>query len=281
MTFRVATTARGLDCSQSSSPISSGQAAQYLSKFSARHNLGIQSSAAFAMALTLPMLSLCVSTVQIPKPKLGKLCNSSSVAPASPGDVLENFENISKYMTISSNPRFLSSALWSTFWEPGVDCNLVSPWCDGTIEILELINDDLKLLAHILALRRPRLAPFWYGALLCGRTKFTEQIIQFLKTQQAPTPMRPIPEVAFWTETPQSYMDLPCSGPYIRDDNTISRADVWRLRHDCWESETEGLPFRNTPLLGWPPFGFMHPVELELEVHRHTSCERHKWQYYQ
>ncbi|KAF4634578.1 hypothetical protein G7Y89_g3525 [Cudoniella acicularis] len=259
--FRVATTARSLTNSQSEPPPSSSQAVQFLSRFSARYCLGTQSSAALAMALTLPLLNLAASSVQLPEPRLGRPRISSSIAPAIPCQLLEDFGSISKYMTLSSNPQFLSSALWSTFWEPDVDCNLVSPWCDGIIEILApLITNDLELLAHTLALRRPSLAPFWYGALLFGRTKLTERLIPFLKTQQAPTPARPIPEVALWTGFPQSYMDICGSGPYLREDNTISRAD----KHTTFRV---------------PPFGVMCPDELELEVHRHVSCGRHRWQY--
>lgn len=166
-------------------------------------------------------------------------------------------------MTLSSNPRFLSSALWSIFWEPGVDCNAVSPWCDGIREVLEPLvkSRNFELLGHVLALRRPNHAALWYAIVLFGRTTFLESLIPFLKTLETPTPARPIPDVAFWTGVPQSFMDLRGSGPYLREDNTISRADVWRLRHECWEVEPEGRPFRSTPLLGWPPFGVIHPEE--------------------
>jgi hypothetical protein len=278
LTFRVATTARCLKHSQSGQPPSSSQAIQFLSRFSARYSLGIQSSAALAMALTLPLHNQAASAVQVPMPKLGRACISSS-APAP--DILQDFESLSNFMTLSSNPRFLSSALWGTFWEPSVDCNVVSPWCDGIIETLEPLvkTSNLELLAHILALRRPNLAALWYGVALFGRTKVIEALIPFLKTLRTPTPARPIPEVALWTGSPQSFMDLCGSGPYLREDNTIARADVWRLRHDCWGVEPEGLPFRSTPLSGWPPFGVMRPEELELEVRRHITCKRHKWQY--
>ncbi|TAQ88181.1 hypothetical protein B7494_g3499 [Chlorociboria aeruginascens] len=278
VTFRIATTARCLKHSQSEQPPSSTQAIQFLLRFSARYSLGIQSSAALAMALTLPLHNGAASTVQVPKPRLSRPFISSL---ATEGDILLNFERLSYYMTPSSNPRFLSSALWSTFWEPGVDCNVVSPWCDGIIEILEPLikTSNLELLAHILALRRPNLAALWYGVALFGQTKIIEALVPFLKTLRAPTPALPIPEVALWTGSPQSYMDLCGSGPYLRENNTIAWANVWRLRHDCWEVEPEGLPFRSTPLSGWPPFGVTHPEELELEVHRHITCERHKWQY--
>ena len=281
LTFRVATTARCLECSQPEQPPSSTQAIQFLSRFSARYNLGIQSSAALDMALTLPLHNMAASTVQVPKPRLDRTCISLSAPLGSHCQLLQDFENISKYMTLSSNPRFLSSALWSIIWEPGVDCNVVSPWCDGIVEVLEPLikTSSFELLSHVLALRRPNLAALWYGVTLFGRTKLIEGLIPFLKTLQAPTPARPIPEVALWTGSPQSFMDLCGSRPYLREDNTISRADVWCLRHDCWEVEPEGLPFRSTPLSGWPPFGVMRPEELELEVHRHITCERHKWQY--
>lgn len=109
------------------------------------------------MALTLPLHNAAASTVLVPRPKLGKACAFLSPTPGSDCRLLEDFDNISKYMTLSSNPRFLSSALWSIFWEPGVDCNAVSPWCDGIIEVLEPLvkSSNLELLGHVLALRRP------------------------------------------------------------------------------------------------------------------------------
>jgi hypothetical protein len=85
-----------------------------------------------------------------------------------------------------------------------VDCNLVSPWCDGIIEILEPLikTNSLELLAHILALCRPNIAALWYGIALFGQTKLIKALIPFLKTLRTPTPARPIREVAFWTGSP-------------------------------------------------------------------------------
>ena len=280
LTFRIATSAREFSSYEPKQPPSSAQAIEFLSRFAARHCLGIQSSAALAMALTLPLHNAAGSIVLVPKPTLGEAC----ILPIIPGrycHLVDNFQNISRYMTLSSNPRFLSSALWSIFWEPGIECNAVSPWCDGIIEVLEPIvnNSNFELLGHIFALRRPNLAALWYAIVLFGQTTLIDAIIPFLKTLRTPTPTRPIPEVAFWTGVPQSFMDLPGAGPYLREDYTISRADVWRLRHDCWELEPEGHPFNCTPLFGWPPIGTMYPEDLELEVRKHIDCKRHKWQY--
>ncbi len=59
LTFRVATTTRCLENHQSKQPPSSAQALRFLSRFSARHNLGTKSSAAhyrFIMPLPQPYL---------------------------------------------------------------------------------------------------------------------------------------------------------------------------------------------------------------------------------
>ncbi|RSL87113.1 hypothetical protein CEP51_002392, partial [Fusarium floridanum] len=95
----------------------------------------------------------------------------------------------------------------------------------------------------------------------------------------APVPSRPMPEVAAWTGSPQSFMDLRGSGAYLQAGDQVARADVWRLRHECWDVEPEGAPFRNPPMCPWPPFGFMKVDELELPVRLHMNCDRHQWVY--
>ncbi|KAK0731871.1 hypothetical protein B0H67DRAFT_89507 [Lasiosphaeris hirsuta] len=147
-------------------------------------------------------------------------------------------------MTLGSKPAFLSSALWSIFWEPGVDSNLVSPWCDPIVKvIMSLIDrDDLEVLDHLMALRRPNLAPLWYGVVACRQMKIIKAIVPFLERLQTPMPWRPIPEVAAWTTSPQYFMDLGGSCPYINQETgEVSRLDVWRLRHECWDAEPEGI----------------------------------------
>ncbi|KAI8648899.1 hypothetical protein NCS56_01506300 [Fusarium sp. Ph1] len=138
---------------------------------------------------------------------------------------------------------------------------------------------ELEMLSHILALRRPNVAPLWYGIAACGQTRTIVAIVPFLQSLYTPVPSRPIPEVAAWIGSPQSFMDLRESGPYLQAGDQVSRADVWRLRHECWDAEPEGAPFRNPPMCPWPPFGFMKVDELELPVRLHMSCDRHQWVY--
>ncbi|OIW27050.1 hypothetical protein CONLIGDRAFT_601903 [Coniochaeta ligniaria NRRL 30616] len=258
-------------------PPSSTQAAAFLSRFASMYNLESQAPLALAMAMTIPLHNETRSVVELPKPSLFR----QDTHLTSPSSIEREYSNLSHYMTLSSNPIFLSSALWGIFWEPGVDCNLVGPWCDPIIDVVEPLVDkgDLETLAHVFALRRPTIAPLWYGIAACGQTKTITAIVPFLKTLHAPTPARPIPEVAAWTGAPQSFMDLCGSGPYEQGGSQVAREDVWRLRHECWDLEPEGTPFRNPPMSPWPPFGHMGVEELEISLRTHLGCERHRWVY--
>ncbi|RSL93750.1 hypothetical protein CEP52_013071 [Fusarium oligoseptatum] len=259
------------------SPPSSRQAVKFLSRFASMYNLDSQVPLALAMALTLPLHNDTASMVKLPRPFLTR--QDSRVASLS--SIEQEYNNLSRYMTLSSNPVFLSSTLWAVFWEPGVECNLVSPWCDPIIDVVKPLVDggELEMLGHILALRRPNVAPLWYGIAACGQTRTILAVVPFLQSLYTPVPSRPIPEVAAWTGSPQSFMDLRESGAYLQAGDQVARADVWRLRHECWDVESEGAPFRNPPMCPWPPFGFMKADELELPVRLHVNCDRHQWVY--
>ncbi|KND88669.1 hypothetical protein TOPH_06694 [Tolypocladium ophioglossoides CBS 100239] len=263
--------------SLSPGPPSSIQAVSFLSRFASMYNLESQALLSLAMALTLPLHNETASMVQLPKPFLIQ----QDTKLASPSSIDREYGNLARYMTLSSNPMFLSSTLWAIFWEPGVDCNLVSPWCDPIIEVIKPLvdNDSLEMLGHVLALRRPNIAPLWYGIAACGHTKTVLAIIPFLQNLHSPVPSRPIPEVAAWTGSPQSFLDLPGSGPYLQGNYQVARKDVWRLRHEFWDVEPEGAPFRNPPTCPWPPFGVMGVEELEIPVRTHIRCQRHHWVY--
>lgn len=149
------------------------------------------------------------------------------------GPVLE-YKSLPYYMTLSASPTVLGSALWSVFWEPGVDCNLVNAWFAPILDQFESYSshpNNLELLAKVLALRCPKLAQLWLGMALCGPTKTIASIGPFLKTLEAPM-ARPNSDAAIWTGTAQSFMDINGSGPYLRKDDTILRRDLWQLRHD-------------------------------------------------
>lgn len=257
-------------------PPTSKEAIAFLSRFASLYNLESQAALGLAMALTVPLHKNMSSTVHLPKPFLAK---SNTISPTSVID--KEFRQLSYYMVLSSNPAFVASALWSVFWEPEVDCNLVTPWFDPIIDVLQPLieTEDLETVGHILALRRPSVAPLWYGLLACGTTETVLAIVPYLKTLNTRVPTKIIPEIAVWTDSPQSFMDLPGDGPYM-EGNQISRADAWRLRHECCDSWKDGAHFRYLPTTPFRPFGFVNDDELEAVVHKHIEeCSRHQWTY--
>lgn len=256
-------------------PPTSKEAAGFLSRFVSLYNLESQVVLGLAMALTVPLHRNMSSTIHIPKPHLAK-ANAVSLTSV----VDKELRLLSYYMVLSSNPAFVASALWSVFWEPEVDCNLVTPWFDPIIDVLQPLieNEDLETVGHILALRRPGVAPLWYGLLACGTTETVLAIVPYLKTLNTRVPTKLMPEVAVWTDSPQSFMDLTGSGHYLQE-NQISRADTWRLRYECCNTWKDGAHFRYLPTTPFRPFGSISGDELEVVVRKHLECSRHEWTY--
>ena len=259
-------------------PPSSRQAVNFLSKFVSAYDLTGQSSLALSMVLSLPLHNQTRSAIALPTPSTFTRVQFQHVDSVPP--IQQDFENLSRYMALSSNPQFLSSVLWGIFWEPDIDCNLVSAWCEPIVRVVRPLieNGKTELLAHIFAQRRPNIAPLWYGTLACGRTRVFNTIIGYLKTLRPPTPYRPMAETAAWTGSPQSFMDVGGSGPYLTGIQ-VTRADVWRLRHECSSMNGHDIAFRNPPLCPWQPFGTMFSIETELSVRAHLECPRHQWAY--
>lgn len=256
-------------------PPTSKEALSYLARFASMYNLEGQAALGLAMALTIPLHDNMSSTIQVPEPSLVKTNIVSHTA-----TIEKDYRNLSYYIVLSSNPAFFASALWSVFWEPEIDCNLASAWCDPIIDVIQpLINgEDFETLGHVLALRRPEVAAMWYGLVACGTTETILAIVPYLETLHTPVPAKLMPEVAAWTNTPQSFMDLTGSGPYLQD-NHISRADLWRLRHEYWNAWRDGVHFRHLPTTPFRPFGHTDAGEVEVAVRAHLECSRHEWVY--
>ncbi|PFH55368.1 hypothetical protein XA68_12054 [Ophiocordyceps unilateralis] len=179
-------------------------------------------------------------------------------------------------MTLSLCYWALGSSMWSVFWNADVPCNSVGPWIAPIAAVLEpIINDnDMELLAQILSLNNA--TPLWLGVALCGRRAIIHSILPSLIELQDYPHFRPSIDAAAWTGLAQSFMDYHQTRPVM--DGTVSRADVWRLRHDCSDQYYPDTAFSYTPPYGWPPFGRMRVIDVELEIRRHLTCS-HEWKY--
>ncbi|KAK0110105.1 hypothetical protein ONS95_002761 [Cadophora gregata] len=258
-------------------PPTARQAANYLARLCAAFDLGNQCSAALAAALSLPLhrstSPLKSVTIELPRPSL-QVCVAS---PSQDQDQYPtDFRLIGYYMTLSLAPSYFGSALFGIFWEPDVPCNFTGAWLSPISDILRpiLLDNSLELLAKILSFTN--VAPLWLGVVLCGPGAIIKSIMPFLD-QLRPYPYaQPFVDAAAWTGTPQSFMDSHPTGPYLQLGR-ISRANVWRLRHDCHMNYDDDS-FSATPLHGWPPFGTMEVEDIELELHDHLNCS-HQWRY--
>ncbi|KAH7302998.1 hypothetical protein B0I35DRAFT_196066 [Stachybotrys elegans] len=260
-----------------STACSSEEAMQYMAKLAATFPSAGQLTLALAMASSLPLFNLIGAPVQLPT--MSDLALNSKGSPDSPA-AHELYEKLPYLMTLGWNPHFLASAAYGVFWEPGIQCNLVDTWLYSPLSIARdlVTKGNFEQLAHLFALHRPSIAPLWYGILAFGGTKISLNIPLCLRGGMPAVPFRPLPEVAFWTSSAQSFMDNPLT-PYVFKDE-VAREAVWRLRYDTCNDEPSSHPFRNYPLCPWPPFGNIPVRETDLSVRAHLDCQRHKWVYW-
>ena len=126
-----------------------------------------------------------------------------------------------------------------------------------------------ELLAKILS--STRAAPLWLATALCGRVSWIKGTLEACMWHSRHTL-----DVAAWTGIAGSFM-------HLRPDRNagvgmISRANVWRLRHDCHEEYPTPEDYSGAPRHGWPPFGAMRAEDTDLEIRSHLECS-HQWNY--
>ena len=255
-------------------PPTAREAACYLSRLCQAYDLGNQASAAIAAAITIPLHAHTAPVksvrIELPRPSLTARvgCPHSADAPT-------EFNSIGYYMVLSLCPWAIGSSLWSVFWNPDVPCNAVGAWVLPIADLLEPIinNGDMELLAKVLSTNA--VSPLWLGVALCGRGTIINCILPSLTKLHDYPFFRPDPDAVAWTGAAQSFLDGPQTP--LKTDGTISRAVVWRLRHECYENYSDDA-FSHPPPFGWAPFGRMQATDVELEIREHLSCS-HEWRY--
>ncbi|KAI0387024.1 hypothetical protein F5Y04DRAFT_242845 [Hypomontagnella monticulosa] len=253
---------------------SANTAAAYLARFCAAYDLGDQISAAFAAALCLPSRASAPSRLReitLPVASLPPTVN----LPESYATYPPHFGSLSHFMTLSLSCNIFTACLESVIWAPDITCNVAGAALHAANKILGpiLASKGFELLAKVLS--STKAAPLWLGTALCN-WKYPLRIC--LESGDCFWWKRA--ETAAWTGITQSFFDLESREPYLREDLTISRAHVWCLRRDCCDEYMypDGEAYRHLPDHPWPPFGFMHSKDVEVELQSHLRCS-HRWKY--
>lgn len=191
-----------------------------------------QPTAAFLAALVLPLYNEMGLQPQLPMPSITTAHRSHATSPECIRDYVDD---ILYYMTLSIHPASVGSIIWSIFWEPGVDCNLVSAWFGSILEVVRPIIEasDLEVIAKIFMARRQSPALLWFGIFILGDLEFLNKIISYLEThdeQPGGSLSWPDVDVAVWTGSKQSFLDEDALGSYESNSAQVPRSDLLRNR---------------------------------------------------
>ncbi|KAF2962891.1 hypothetical protein GQX73_g10683 [Xylaria multiplex] len=255
-------------------PPTSAQATEFLIELCGLYGLGpekgmhrsseilLPATAAFLAALALPFYRHVNLQPQFTVPTLGNRTIDRAVLEP----IHQYVVDLPYYMTLSMHPRSLGSVLWSIFWQPDIECNVVSPWLSSILSVLRPIIDsrNLVILAKVFAIRRPRVGIWWLGVFLLGDHTVLDWIARYLETLEerwgfgsmAP----PDTAVAAWTGSPQSFLDQKPSYTSRNLLDPVSRADLLRHRHNRRLQDETSLP------LSWRPFGYVAKETIELDL---------------
>lgn len=246
-------------------PPSSVTALEYLSRFCVNHRLYAQCSVALAGVLYIPFLR---REVRLPFPKpVSRLEIKEHVgdSPVSiPGLINDHSELLPRYMTLSSNPWGLRSLLCSTFFNPDIECNLVSAWLNPAFAVLNSISPRGSSVAAFLANRQPQLGILWLGAIL------TDVANSVLRDIRAGMVALDLPASA-WTETTQTFLTSEMGNS---QGESMCRDDECRL---LLITACEGHD--RPPIWPWKPFGFTQLCDTELSAQKHAQCDTHCLEY--
>ncbi|KAH7401249.1 hypothetical protein BKA66DRAFT_450058 [Pyrenochaeta sp. MPI-SDFR-AT-0127] len=245
----------------------SAVACKYLSRFCIRHNIIDQAQAALAAALLLPSVNNG-QTLQLPPPRISRLKLSRDRRSEK---AQYNYTHLihcpDRLLTLGCNIRGVWSMLLSVFYEPQIDCNVVTPWLQGALAAIEtLTGKDACLIARMCMERTPDVACLWLGVTILG---LQERYLQDARRGQIPFDLHS----AVWSGTMQSFMQQPVSNPLVVHSR-VTRADECRL---LFLSRSEA--HCRIPVCQWKPFGATSVEDLDPGVRVHAGCRNHRLQF--
>ncbi|KAI1661132.1 hypothetical protein F4813DRAFT_399203 [Daldinia decipiens] len=235
-------------------------ASRFLYSFCLKHNISDQSYAALAAVILFPSMESS-QPLQLPAPAINGR-NNPMITTASrisqhlhyehqPGhEWMCQGNHLDRLLTLSCNIRGVRSMLLSVFYDPGIECNAVTPWLQGAVASIDsLALDKPLILGRMLMDRSPKLSFLWLGITILGLQK---KVLQDARWGLIPIDLHS----SVWSWTVQSFMQQPISYPLVVK-GSISRAD------ECC------LPFLSQS-------GF-HSRVPPLRIH--SECKGHGLQY--
>ena len=248
---------------------SSKVALEYLSDFRMLHCINNQCSVALAATLTFP--SLDTVTLPLPNP-IDMLRNTHSFIAEfqqKKGTISEDSKVLPHYMTLSCNRHGMRALLCSSFFDPEVFCNLVSPCFQPILEVIDSLvrTGDYEKLAIVMGRRQPKLAALWMGAIISG---MANTIFQQVRIGSMTIELH----ASAWTATTHSFINLKPEGLCGNDGTEISRTDECRL---LYLTEAEG--HSRVPICPWKPFGTTLLCDTDIDIRRLAKCTGHYLQY--
>ncbi|KLJ07025.1 hypothetical protein EMPG_17479 [Blastomyces silverae] len=260
-------------CNMSTTAASFTTAVHFLTEYCNLHNIIDQTLAALSSAWFLPSLHTKKNPFSLPKPdsqkkKRLKQAISEPAERKQPGFISEQIvPELDKLLTLSCNTRGLRSLLSSVFYESRIPCNAVSPWLQSAFSVLDSVEDDDHILAHILMNRVPQVSFLWLGGIIVGTHK---NVLQDGRFGLIPLELH----AASWCGVTQSFLQEPVSQPPITNNGALLRSDECRLLY-LTQAERHG----RWPVSPWMPFGSTALEDAEIEVRLHAQCTGHGLQY--
>ncbi|WQF80754.1 hypothetical protein CDEST_05768 [Colletotrichum destructivum] len=284
-----------LEATHLSPPPATFEAAlQYIDDYSILHRADIQSHAALAAALHLPLANFERRTVLLHVPR--RACvrrRAGKAAPEGSGDSNDPLADdstspsavrlnpcresdshdpsrlrrrLDRLLTLSANATGMKAMLGSVFHEPGIPANACGAWLQGTMAVLRSKDaaDNLTILGRMLFDRSPHISYLWLGGIITGAHK------AFLRNTHGLLGLNRIDlHEAAWTGTLHSFFQEP-TVPLKPDSSSITQADECRLMLLAQEP-----PRENPPMYPYPPLGDTAIQDTDLSVQLHANWASH------
>ncbi|KAK4459846.1 hypothetical protein QBC42DRAFT_207154 [Cladorrhinum samala] len=258
------------------SPASFSDALEFLEKFCCRRGIADQSRAALAAVLLFPSLKdsgdhhlqlpALTSSARLDYPTFTSPCDfQHTYSQANP-------ESLDRLIALSCHVQGIRPMLLSSFYDPEIECNAVSPWLQGALAAIDDVvvsQDDPLILGRMLMDRQPKIAPLWLGVTVLGLGP--KLLVEATSYGMIPVNL----DSAAWSGTVQSFIQLPVSDPPLVAGGLIARADECRF---LFLARSERSNNDRVPVCQWKPFG-RTPAEhadIDVRVHaRRRQCRGH------